>query len=130
MRKPWLQYITINGQDIPYPNDFELQKIPNIVNEMTTLTGRVVADVNGWRYADAELSWGTLLGEDLQNLLTAIAKSEFEVSFLDIDGNIRTVNAVLRGRANVKTPMFHNGVTVWKDVKITLSFPDCYFEGE
>lgn len=130
MRKPWLQYITINGQDIPYPNDFELQKIPNIVNEMTTLTGRVVADVNGWRYADAELTWGTLLGEDLQNLLAAIAKTEFEVSFLDIDGNIRTVNAVLRGRANVKTPMFHNGVTVWKDVKITLSFPDCYFEGE
>ena len=130
MRKPWLQYITINGQDIPYPNDFELQKIPNIVNEMTTLTGRVVADVNGWRYADAELTWDTLLGEDLQNLLTAIAKTEFEVSFLDIDGNIRTVNAVLRGRANVKTPMFHNGVTVWKDVKITLSFPDCYFEGE
>ena len=130
MRKPWLQYITINGQDIPYPNDFELQKIPNIVNEMTTLTGRVVADVNGWRYADAELTWGTLLGEDLQNLLAAIAKTEFEVSFLDIDGNIRTVSAVLRGRANVKTPMFHNGVTVWKDVKITLSFPDCYFEGE
>ena len=130
MRKPWLQYITINGQDIPYSNDFTLQKVPNIVNEMTTMTGRVVADVNGWRYADTELAWDTLLGEDLQNLLTAIAENEFEVSFLDIDGEVRTVNAVLRGRANVKTPMFHNGKTVWRDVKITLSFPDCYFEEE
>lgn len=130
MRKPWLQYITINGQDIPYPNDFELQKVPNVVNEMTTLTGRVVADVNGWRYADAELAWDTLLGEDLQNLLTAISDSSFQMTFKDIDGADHTVNTVLRGRANIKTPMFHNGVTVWKDVKITLSFPDCYLEGE
>ena len=130
MRKPWLQYLTINGQDVPYPNDFTLQKVPNVVNEMTTLTGRVVADVNGWRYADAELSWDTLLDDDLQNLLTAISSPMFTVSFKDIDGKIRTVNAVLRGRANVKTPMFHNGSTVWKDIRITLSFPDCYFEVE
>lgn len=126
MLKPWLQYITINGQKIPYPNDFTLQKVPNIINEMTTLTGKVVADINGWRYGDMELVWGTLVDEDLQNLLTAIAYNNFQVSFYDIDGTQQTVNAVFKGRANVKTPMFHNGQTVWKDVSITLSFPDCY----
>ena len=126
MRKPWLQYITINGYDIPYPNDFTPQKVPNIVNEMVTLTGKTVADINGWKYADVELRWDTLLDADLQNLLAAIADNEFQVTFKDIDGSYHTVNAVFRGRANVKTPMFHRGATVWKDVTIQLSFPDCY----
>lgn len=129
MRKQWLQYMTINGKDVPYPNSFQLQKVPNIVNEMTTLTGRVVADVNGWRYGDTELQWDTLLDEDLQNLLTAIGDETFEISFSDIDGNTRTVTAVLRGRANIKTPLFYKDVTVWNDVRVSLSFPDCYFEG-
>lgn len=123
-----MQYITINGYDIPYPNDFQLQRVPNIVNEMTTLTGKVVADVNGWRYGDTDLTWNTLLDGDLQNLLAAISSSSFPVKFKDIDGLEHTVNAVLKNRANIKTPMFHRGATVWRDVSIQLSFPDCYEE--
>ena len=125
-RKPWLHYITINGYDIHYGNNFTLQKVPNIVNEMVTLTGKTVADINGWKYDDVELRWDTLLDEDLQNLLAAISDSQFEVTFKDIDGLVHTVNAVFKGRANVKTPMFHNGATVWRDVSVKLSFPDCY----
>lgn len=121
-----MQHITINGQQIPYPNDFAPQKVPNIVNEMTTLTGKVVADINGWRYADTSLQWDTLLDEDLQNLLTAISSPSFEVTFLDIDGTEQTVSAVLKGRANVKTPLYNNGATIWKEISIDLSFPDCY----
>ena len=124
--KSWLQYITINGESIPYPNNFTLQKVPNIVNEMTTLTGKVVADINGWKYADADLAWDTLLDEDLQSLLAAISAPSFQISFYDIDGTEHNINAVFRGRINVKTPMFYNGATVWKDVSIMLSFPDCY----
>jgi len=124
--KPWLSYININGYDIPYPNSFTPQRVPNIVNEMTTMTGKIVGDINGWRYADTELTWGTLLGEDLQNLLAAIAAPSFPVTFSDIDGVEHTVTAVLKGRANVKTPHFYQNKTVWKDVSVTLSFPDCY----
>lgn len=124
--KSWLQYITINGESVPYPNNLTLQKIPNIVNEMTTLTGKVVADINGWRYADTELTWDTLLDDDLHSLLAAISASTFQISFYDIDGTEHTINAVCRSRINVKTPMFYNGATVWKDVAITLTFPDCY----
>lgn len=124
--RPYLDYMNINGFDIPYPNDFAPAKVPNIVNEMVTLTGKVVADVNGWRYGDVTLSWDTLLDADLQNLLAAIGDSTFPITFVDIDGAEHTVNAVLRGRANIKTPIFYNGATVWKDVSVPLSFPDCY----
>ncbi len=124
--RPYLDYMNINGFDIPYPNDFAPAKVPNIINEMVTLTGKVVADVNGWRYGDVTLSWDTLLDADLQNLLAAIGDSTFPITFVDIDGAEHTVNAVLRGRANIKTPIFYNGATVWKDVSVPLSFPDCY----
>ena len=121
-----MQYLTINGYQVPYSNDLQLQKVPNIVNEMTTLTGKVVADINGWKYADVALTWGTLLDQDLQNLLTAISTNTFLIEFTDIDGSTHSINAVLKGRANIKTPLFHNGQTVWRDVSISLSFPDCY----
>lgn len=128
MNKSWLQYITINGQQVPYPNDFQLQRVPNIVNEMQTLTGKTVADINGWKYGDTELAWDTLLDEDLQNLLVAISDSSFNITFSDIDGAEHTVTAVYKGRANIKTPVFYKGLTVWKDVRVQLSFPDCYEE--
>lgn len=118
--------ININGYEMPYPNNFSPSKVPNVVNEMTTLTGKVVADVNGWRYGDTDLNWDTLLDSDLQNLLSAISESSFPITFLDIDGVQHTVTAVLKGRSNVKTPIFNNGVTVWKDITIPLSFPECY----
>ena len=121
-----MQYLTINGYQVPYSNDLQLQKVPNIVNEMTTLTGKVVADINGWKYADVTLTWGTLLDQDLQNLLTAISANAFLIEFTDIDGSTHSINAILKGRANIKTPLFHNGQTVWRDVSISLSFPDCY----
>jgi len=121
-----MQYMTINGYSIPYPNSFSMQKVPNVVNEMTTMTGKVVADINGWRYADTTLEWDTLLDADLQNLLAAISTNEFQVSFTDIDGNDHTINAVFKGRANIKTPMFYKNATVWTSVSINLSFPDCY----
>lgn len=128
MNKPWLQYININGQQVPYPNDFQLQRVPNIINEMQTLTGKTVADINGWKYGDTELTWDTLLDEDLQNLLAAISDSSFDITFSDIDGAEHTVTAVYKGRANIKTPVFYKGLTVWKDVRVQLSFPDCYEE--
>lgn len=119
------QTITINDEVLPYPNDFQMKKVPNIVNEMVTLSGKTIADVNGWKYDDTTLKWDTLLDQDLQRLLSAISVFQFEVTFSDISGT-KTVEAILKNRTNVKTPMFHNGTTVWKDVAVTLSFPDCY----
>ena len=119
------QTITINDEVLPYPNDFQMQKVPNIVNEMVTLSGKTIADVNGWKYADTTLKWDTLLDQDLQRLLSAISAFQFDVTFTDISGTW-TVEAILKHRTNVKTPMFHNGATVWKDVEVELSFPNCY----
>lgn len=121
-----MQYFDINGYTIPYPNDFTMRKVPNIVNELTTLTGKVVADVNGWRYDDTTLSWDTLIDDDLQNLLDAVSTGEFTITYTDVIGSTVSVNAVLRSRAEVKTPIITSNGTLWKEIEISVMFPDCY----
>lgn len=121
-----MMYIMINGHSIPYPNGFEMQKVPNIVCEITTMSGKTIADINGWKYADTTLEWDTLIDEDLQNLLAAVAIPSFNISFTDIDGTTNTVEAVFRGITHTKTPLFHNGKTIWQKINVALSFPNCY----
>ena len=119
------QRIVINGYSIPYPNDFQMSKVPNIVAEINTLNGTTIADVNGWKYDDATLKWDTLVDADLVNLINAIAGYTFPVVFEDLDGT-HTETAVLRSRLNTKTPLMHNGVILWKDIEVTLGFPTCH----
>lgn len=120
-----MDFITINGYSIPYPNDFEMKKVPNRVAEIQTLTGKTVADINGWKYDDCTLKWDTLIESDLQNLLAAIRDYDFMMSFNDIDG-AHTVEAILASRVNTKTRFKVNGNILWRDITVTLTFPECY----
>ena len=120
-----MDYITINGKSIPYPNDFKMTKVPRIVSEIETMNGTTIADIDGWKYDETTLQWDTLLDDDLQNLLDAISTNIFSITFEDIDGQ-HTVQAILMGRTNVKTPLFKDGNLIWSDIQISLSFPECY----
>ena len=120
-----MDYLTINGYSIPYPNDFTMKKIPRIVSELETMSGTIIADISGWKYEETTLQWDTLLDADLQNLLSAISTDLFDISFKDIDGN-HTVKAILTKRSNVKTPIFKDGQLIWSNIEISLSFPECY----
>lgn len=120
-----MDYLTINGYAIPYPNDFTMTKKPRIVSEIETLSGTVIADVSGWKYEDTTLQWDTLLDADLQNLLAAISSDIFTITFNDIDGP-HTVTAILSERTNVKTPLFKDGQLIWSNIEIGLTFPECY----
>lgn len=122
-----MDYITINNKQVPYPNDFQMKKVPNKVASITTMSGKTISDINGWKYDDTTLQWGTLLETDLTNLLDAISDNEFNITFVDIDGD-HTVNAVLESRVNTKTRFKENGNVVWKDIQVVISFPDCYQE--
>lgn len=121
-----MDYIQMAGLPIPYPNDFTMEKVPNRVAEIKTLSGRTIADINGWKYANTTLKWDTLLDSDLQNLLTAISDDTFTFTFKDIDNQTYTIEAELESRVNTKTRYKRNGDIVWKDVNVTISFPDCY----
>jgi hypothetical protein len=46
--------ITIGSSSIFKPNEMELEREDVYAGEYTTCTGRVIADLIGWRYADTE----------------------------------------------------------------------------
>lgn len=121
-----MKYIKINDYAIPYPNGFTMTRVPNKVAEYTTMSGKTLADVNGWKYDKTSMEWGTLLNEHLQILLQAVNDMEFQLEFEDIDGEIKTIKAITESTVAVKTRATVNGKIVWKDISLSVSFPDCY----
>lgn len=124
-----MDYITIGGKTVPYPNSFTMEQVPNIVARITTLAGSEIADINGWHYSETELQWDTLVDADLQNLLQGTANDTFTLRFTDLDGAVKSVTARKESRIYTKTRLKHGGKIVWKDIRIKLSFPDVYGRG-
>lgn len=114
------------AREYPYPSKFQMTRVPNIVCELKTMSGRTVADYNGWKYGDTTIQW-TCLENDVMDDLAAIAnQSEFEFTFVDIDRNVKTINAIKRSLSYSKVRYKNDGEIVWEDVTLELSFPDCY----
>lgn len=124
-----MDYIEINGNKIPYPNDFSLQTEPIIASEITTMNGSTYADIVGVKISDTALSWDYLKEEDLLTLLreTNPLSGTFILKFAEAEGGAsgwRTASALRVGRVTTKTA-FHepNGGIVWTGISITLRFP-------
>ena len=135
--------LTINGCELPYPEKFVMQQVPNVVCEIQTMTGDTKADINGWKWADTTITWKALGTEDLNNLLLAIAEPTFTMTFIYAPGMSATavprkkynIEAILKNYSAGKTRYQEtinnqtaNGYKqfVWEDISITLSFPKCY----
>ena len=116
----------INAMEFPYPEKFQMSKVPNIVCALRTMSGKDVADVNGWKYADTSISWSALEDTDIGHLAWMTSMPTFTITFLDPwDGTV-TVNAINRGLSHSKTRFKNGGKFVFEDVTLDLSFPDCY----
>lgn len=122
-----MDYIKINGLTLPYGNDFTLQKSPNIVSEISTMSGDTISDVNGWKYADTKLQWDTLIENDLNNLLSVLTQPTGVLEFVDIDGE-HTLDIIIKSRVNAKSRFHRNGQILWKNISLDISFPRCYHD--
>lgn len=124
-----MDYIQINNKSFPYPNDFTMSKVANITNELVTMTGKTIADVNGWKYADQTLKWDFLYEADLRSILAATdptTAGTFTLTFEDAELGEMTVNAFRRSGVTVKTRYKENGNIVFTGIELTFAFPDAY----
>lgn len=124
-----MDYLRVNGKLIPFSNGFSMKQEPNIVNELTTMSGTVQADINGWRYADTTLEWDYLTEDDLNTLLaeTDPIRGTFNFSFFEPGSNsYKTIKALRTGRVVVKTRHKRNGSIVWTGIELDLTFPEAY----
>lgn len=124
-----MDYIEINGNKIPYPNDFSLQTEPIIASEITTMNGNTYADIVGVKISDTTLNWDYLKADELLTLLreTNPLNGTFSLKFAEAEGGAtsrRSANALRVGRVITKTA-FHepDGSIVWTGISITLRFP-------
>lgn len=122
----------ISGQtyeDFPYPKHFEMQVVPNIVNEIHTMSGNTLYDVNGWKYADTTIEWGTLYPEKLHDLIYIVNQAKVNdlyLEYVDPEGTAQSIKAVIKNFKKAKTLVRYGSDYVWEGVALTLSFPECY----
>ena len=113
--------IKINSSDVYMPNGFAPQREHVYAAEITTCTGKTIADRIGWKYADMTLEWGTLPQDQLSVLLAMDGTDE--IKFEDVDGTVVTEDIFPLSQVWIGTRHIgEDGNPLWKDVKLTIRF--------
>lgn len=117
--------IKINGTDILRPSDFSPQREDLYAAEITTCTGKTIADRIGWKYSDMTMEWDMLPQKQLEVLLSM--QGECEVTFTDADGISHTERIVRSSAVSTVTRSTGaDGHPVWSDVKVEVRFLDAH----
>lgn len=114
--------VTIDGTEIYRGNNFTLQREWIYAGEIVTCTGKVCADVVGWRYKELSLEWDNLPQDQLQAIL-ALDGSEVNVTFSN-EENETVTEAVIPtvSTATVTRLTDPNGDVAWSGIKLDLRF--------
>ena len=120
--------IAINGTILDVPPEFHPKRQDIYAGEITTCTGKLIADKVGWKYADMTLKWPALPQSKVNTLIAMNGEATFQ--FYDLDGEahngqtnnppaekiIRTSAVGLRHRDTIGENVY------WKDVSVTIRF--------
>lgn len=114
--------ITIDGKEIYRGNDFTLQREWIYASEIVTCTGKVCADVVGWRYANLTINWDAIPQDQLQAIL-ALDGTEVNMTFSN-EANQSVTEAVIptATAATATRVTDSNGNAIWSGVKLELRF--------
>lgn len=115
-----LNFIKINNTSIIRPVDLRLEREDIYAAEITTMTGKTIADRVGWKYRDITLSWDALPQASVEVLLDMTGESTFE--FDDPSGDTIEETVIRNSVVQLRHPYTVNGVTYWKDVSVNLHF--------
>lgn len=114
-------YIQINGTNIIRPNDFAPQKEQVYAGEITTHSGKTIADLIGWRWSDLEMKWDILPQSQMRFL--AGLSGENTITFTDAVGESHTEKFRLISHVSTNTRVTRpDGSQIWKDVTLSISF--------
>lgn len=113
--------IWINGVKMFAPNDFTLERSDVYAGEITTCTGKTIADRIGWKYADMSLNWDYLPQEYLETILNL--SGVFTITFENEEGIQFTEQCIRKGSTMTGTRFTDvHGNMMWKGVQFDISF--------
>lgn len=113
--------ITLGGTTLYRPNDFTPEREFVYAGEITTCTGKIIADRIGWKYSDIELEWDAIPQTQLTALLS-LNGTQTTLTFTDADGVTRAESVIPITHSQTATRFLKNGAEIWSDVKTTLRF--------
>lgn len=114
--------IQINGTEIFRPDDFSLARENIYAAEITTCSGKTIADLVGWKYSDMTMQWDTLPQDQLDVVLAMSGVGTSTLVFDDIDGkHIETIRPTSHVYVASRTTRA-DGSVVWKDISVKVEF--------
>lgn len=117
--------IKINGVEIYRPNDFSPSREDVYEAEIITMTGKRLADIVGWKYADMTLQWDAIPESQLNYLLGL--RGACTLVFEDADGAEHTEAIIRTGIVTTATRYIGpEGTPLWSNVNMTISFLDSH----
>ena len=122
-----LDFIIINGEQIPRPPKFSPTREDIYKGEYTTCTGKTIADRIGWRYSDMTLEWDALPQQAVDVLVNMSGVNT--IVFDDLDGELVEEQVVRASAVALRHRYTHGGVTIWKKVKVNIRFIGSHTEG-
>ncbi len=112
--------IELNGITLLRPSDMELTREYVYAGEITTCTGKTIADLIGWKYANVTLKWDILPAAQVQALLS-LNGSDVLMRFMDADGVQHSERVIPRTHSVVGTRL--NGTSqTWHNIETEVSF--------
>lgn len=115
-------FFTINGHQIYRSNEFTPSREMILAEEYTSMSGKVIGDLVGWRYADMTLQWDTLPQAMLLHLLDAQTQGAVSFVFDDVEGS-HTEQVIISVNTS-KATRFTNidGHALWSEVECEVRF--------
>ena len=115
-----LDYIIINGEQIPRPPKFSPAREDIYKGDYVTCTGKTIADKIGWKYSDMSLEWDALPQQMVDVLVNMSGVNT--VVFDDLDGELVSEQIVRTSAVALRHRYTQGGVTIWKKVKVEIKF--------
>ncbi len=122
-----LDYIIINGEQIPRPPKFSPAREDIYKGDYVTCTGKTIADKVGWKYSDMSLEWDALPQQMVDVLVNMSGVGT--MVFDDLDGDIVEEQIVRTSAVALRHRYTLGGVTIWKKVKVNIKFIGSHTEG-
>lgn len=88
--------------------------------EITTCTGKTIADKIGWKFSDLSLAWGGLPQEQVSILANMPDKAQ--ITFKAPDGITYTEDIIRSSIVGLEHRWTENGVVWWKSVTLEVKF--------
>ena len=122
-----LDYIIINGEQIPRPPKFSPAREDIYKGNYVTCTGKTIADRIGWKYSDMSLEWDGLPQQAVDVLVNMSGVNT--IVFDDLDGEIVEEQIVRSSAVALRHRYTFGGVVIWKKVKVEIKFIGSHTEG-